>query len=198
VTTAYGRRGLGRDREGKRLRRFVHGRVGPWLAATALLGALAGCGMFDREKRPGACPRFLILGGADEVTKFRPGTGRDVTDVAFRASVADFNGTCGYDKDSVKVTLNVVFEIERGPASTARDAAFQYFVAIPQFHPDPAGKQVFPVSARFEGAAPQLVFVDALAMTIPIKDKQLGADYEVYLGFQLTPDEIEWNRTHKR
>jgi len=198
MSTTHGRITLGHDGRTRRLRKFVHGRVGLWLVGFALVAGLAGCGLFDREKRPGACPRFLILGGAEEVTKFRPGTGRDVTDVAFRVSVADFNGTCGYDKNTVKVTLNVVFEVERGPASTSRDAAFQYFVAIPEFHPDPAGKRVLPVSVRFQGAAPQLVFVDAVNMTIPIKDKQLGADYEVYLGFQLTPDEIEWNRTHRR
>jgi hypothetical protein len=168
------------------------------LALPALIIALAGCGLFEREKRPGACPRFLILGGAEEVTKFRPGPGRDVTDIAFRASVADFKGTCGYDKNTVKVTLSVVFEVERGPAGATRDAAFQYFVAIPQFHPDPAGKQVFPITTRLEGSAPRLVPAEAIDITIPVKDKQLGAEYEVYIGFQLTPEEIEWNRTHRR
>jgi len=166
------------------------------VAAAAVV--LAGCGLFDREKRTAPCPRFLILGGATEVTKFRPGPGRDPIDIAFRATVADFNGTCEYSRNSVLVKLYVVFDVVRGPAPGTREAAFDYFVALPQFHPAPAGKRVFSVKTRFEGELQRFAFRDAVDLSIPIKDKELGADYEVYLGFQLTPEEVEYNRAHRR
>jgi hypothetical protein len=172
-------------------------RGGGLAVAAAVAVVLAGCGMFDRDKRTAPCPRFLILGGANELTKFRAGPGRDATDVAFRATVADFNGSCEYDRNLILVKL-FVFDVVRGPAMGVREAAFDYFVALPQFHPAPAGKRVFPVAARFEGDLQRLSYRDAIELTIPIKDKEIGADYEVYLGFQLAPDEVEYNRTRRR
>lgn len=166
------------------------------VVAAALL--VAGCGIFERDKRPGACPRFLILGGANELTKFRPGPGRDPTDVAFRATVADFTGTCEYDKNTVRVNLYVVFDILRGPAPGSREAEFDYFVALPQFHPAPQGKQVFSVKARFDRDLPRLAYRDGVILAIPIKDKELGSNYEVYIGFQLSPEDVEYNRAHRR
>jgi hypothetical protein len=156
------------------------------------------CTWFQSDKRTGACPRFLILGGAEEVTKFRPGAGRDQTDVTFRAAVTDFNGTCEYDRDSVQVKLYVVFDLARGPANASGEVAFDYFVALPQFHPQPAGKQVFSVDARLQGDQRRVAYRDAIDLAIPLKDKQRGADFEVFLGFQLTAEEAEYNRSHRR
>jgi hypothetical protein len=165
--------------------------------AVLAAAALAGCGLFEKDRRTAACPRFLILGGAEEVTKFRPGAGRDPTDVAFRATVSDFNGTCEYDADKVRVKLYVVFDLVRGPANAARAANFEYFIALPQFHPQPAGKRIFTVNARFEGELQRVAYRDAIDLTIPVKEKEVGADYEVYLGFQLTPEEAEYNRSRR-
>jgi hypothetical protein len=174
-------------------------RSGGALAVVLVLAvALSACGISQRDKQTGACPRFLILGGANELTRFKPGPRRDQTDVAFRATVADFNGTCEYDKNTVRVKLYVVFDILRGPAPGTREAEFDYFVALPQFHPAPEGKRVFPVKARFERDLPRLAYRDGVDLAIPIKDNELGADYEVYLGFQLDSEEIEYNRAHRR
>src|SRR5690606_8384462 len=106
------------------------------------------------EKNPvPPCPPVLMLRDAGTLTRYAPGRGRDITDIDFQAEIADFRGTCEYNKErtEVDIVLNVVFSVLRGPADTDRAAAFEYFVAIPHFHPAPEGKRTLPVSVRFTG-----------------------------------------------
>lgn len=159
-----------------------------------LAGILGGCA----GAKPPPCPNFLILGQGGELVKFRPGPGRDVTDILFEAKITDFRGSCGHDDDEVSISLAVVFDIRRGPANLDRKAAFEYFVAIPKFFPRKEGKGTFPVAAPFKENQSRVFFRDELEMRIPLRPKEVGADYEVYLGLQLTPDELQFNRGRRR
>jgi hypothetical protein len=165
------------------------------LVACAALGA-AGCDMFkSAPKRPQPCPHFLLLGDADTLTDFRPGPGRDVTDVDTRAAIANFQGKCDYvDDDMVEVQLLIDFVVQRGPANESGEAAFRYFVAIPRFHPEPAGKKIFDVKLKFEDRRTRLGYRDEIYLEFPIGPSEVGASYEVYMGFQLTTEQLEYNR----
>src|SRR5262245_46745092 len=39
--------------------------------------------------------------------------------------------------------------------------------------------------------------VDEIDPRIPLKSRADGVEYQIIVGFQLTPEEIEWNRTRK-
>jgi hypothetical protein len=161
--------------------------------AAGLAAGIAGCG---GDKKPVAppCPNFLLLGNAGDITKFRPGQGRDITDVVFRAKIQNFRGSCAHTKTGVEAEFFVDMSIERGPANTARAANLEYFVAIPKFHPKPAGKQTFPVSVRFGENQNQLIYRDEISIEIPLAKNETASDYDVYLGFQLSPEQLEFNR----
>ncbi len=163
-------------------------------AALGLAGILGGCA----ASKPPPCPNFLILGEGAELVKFRPGPGRDVTDILFEAKIVDFQGTCDQTKNEVSISLGIVFNIRRGPANLDRKAAFRYFVAIPKFFPRKEGKRTFPITVPFKENQPRVFFRDELELRIPLRPKETGADYEIYLGLQLTADELEFNRGRTR
>lgn len=166
-------------------------------AALCLAVTLAGCGLIGRKEALKPCPEFLIVGQGGELIKFVAGPGRDLTDVLFETKIVDFAGSCEHDDDTVSVTMSIDFSIERGPANRDRRAGFEYFVAIPKFYPAPQGKRVLPVRIEFKGNQTRIVFRDELELEIPLQPGEVGADYEVFLGFQLTPDELEYNRRRR-
>ena len=162
------------------------------LAVGIAVGA-AGCGGDEKAIAP-PCPNFLLLGNAGNITKFRPGPGRDITDVEFRATIQNFRGSCAHTKTGVEAEFFIDMSIERGPANTARAASLEYFVAIPKFHPKPAGKQTFPVRVTFGENQNQLIYRDEISIEIPLAKNEAAGDYDVYLGFQLSPEQLEFNR----
>jgi hypothetical protein len=164
------------------------------LAVAALV--VSACGLVEEKKRY-PCPKAFVLSDAGSLVRFKPGTGRDITDILFEARIADFAGTCEYDekkKKGVSIEMNVVVDLQRGPASKTPDIAFEYFVAIPSFLPKPEGKKIFPVTGRFEETQNRLTYRDAVRMFIPLDDPNDGVGLEVVVGFQLTPEEIRFNK----
>lgn len=162
------------------------------LPAAAL--ALASCAVLD-QKAPPPCPPIYILGDAGSVTKYREGPGRDLTDVEAEAEITGYQGACAYDEKGAEVEIEVVMGVKRGPADTDRIAKLDYFVAIPRYFPAPEAKAVFPVTVPFpEGANYVRHRDDAVTMRVPIKDGEDVNNYEIYIGFQTSPEELERNR----
>lgn len=162
----------------------------PILLAAGLL-LLAAC---SSNKREPACPRASILSDAATVTKFRDGPGRDLTDVVSRGEIVDIATQCEYDKRGVTMTLQVAIAGTRGPADRSREAAFDYFVAVADPQRNILAKEVFRVQFKFSENQTRVGTVDEIEPRIPLKDVMKAPDYQVLVGFQLTPDEIEWNR----
>src|SRR5690606_17495433 len=131
----------------------------PWPARHAAFGVLASCAVLlgacaDKPKAGLACPPVSILGDADRVTVYRPGPGRDLSDIAYEAQIVSFEGACTYiaaNKDmekaskyhEVTLSLRPRFRITPGPALAERRVTFSYFVAMPDFYPAPEGRADF-------------------------------------------------------
>lgn len=171
------------------------------LAVSALGLLVAACGLFEKDVVY-KCPAVFILDDAKDLTKFKPGPGRDITDILFEAEIVNFVGDCDYGdndgKGEAEIELSVQIRVERGPANKGRQVAFDYFVAIPKFQTQSEGKSVFNVTGKFEGNRTRMLYQDDLDMTIPVKVPRDGAALEIILGFQLTPEELKYNRSRKQ
>jgi hypothetical protein len=164
------------------------------VVALALLGA--GCGsLFDRRPPP-KCPPIFILKDAGSLTRYKPGSSKDITDVLFQAKIIDFRAACVYNskRTEVEIDLNLAFELSRGSANRDRKAGFRYFVAIPRFHPAPQGRNIFSIDAQFAGPATRLRTNDEIQLVIPLDPKVRRDEYAIYIGFKLTREELKDNR----
>ena len=130
----------------------------------------AGCGLFTGKKLPPPCPPTFILKDAGAMTRYKPGGGKDITDVLFQAKILDFRGMCDYSRDrkEVDIELELTFEMLRGPANRDRKVAFDYFVAIPHFHPKPQGKSTLAIAAEFPGTGTRFRTKDKVELVIPL------------------------------
>jgi hypothetical protein len=169
--------------------------------ALAVPLALSGCDSMARlQKRvPPPCPPVYIMSDAAKMTKFRPGSGRDLTDVEMEGEIVGFKGDCVYDDKGGDLSLQLAFELRRGPAAQGKTLDVTYFVAMPKFYPAPEAKGVFTFPATFPDNVDILRVTDEeVTVRVPVRSKELIDNYEVYLGFQLTPEELEANRRTKR
>jgi hypothetical protein len=76
-----------------------------------------------------------------------------------------------------------------------KDAAFPYFVALI----DPDGQRLseegFQLPFPFlPGDSYRLLPVEKITVHLPVKNQGAGGAYTVLVGFQLTPDQIAFNR----
>lgn len=163
-------------------------------AALLTLPLLASCSVFEK-KAPPPCPPIYLLGDTATLTKYKPGRGRDLTDIEFQAEIQGYTGECKYDDKGAVVELQVVFNLTRGPADDDRKVAFEYFLAVPLYYPAPEAKALFPVEVTFpEGGNYARHTDETVMMRIPVKDKDVIQKYEIYLGFQTSAAELESNR----
>lgn len=168
------------------------------LAPLLAVAVLAGCSALS-SKEPPPCPPVYILGDTQHLTQYRAGSGRDLTDVEVEAEVIGFKGECHYDQTGAVIDLGVSFDVRRGPAARGRDVPFRYFVAVPKFYPAESAKAVLTSSAHFpDGTESVRVDDEGVTLRIPVKTHEVIDQYEIYLGFQLTPEQLEMNRKVKR
>jgi hypothetical protein len=174
----------------------------PALAAGLVL-ALAGCGKDKADLAP--CPQAKVLEDPSQLTRYRQGPGRDLTDVVFEASFARISGECGYDEDGgeIDVELTVLVDVLRGPANSDGKAVFSYFVALSEYAadgglaPNVLSREAFTVDVEFTTVYKSLRYSDVLDVTIPRPDNRDARNYVFYFGFEMTPEELAENRRNR-
>lgn len=167
-------------------------RLVPALLLAAL--ALAACDPFTNNTPQFACPRFGGLETATQQVKFRPGEGRDLTDVMYMIRLNGVQRVCEYDRGGVAVAMRVGFALELGPANPDRNASFQYFVAITDGDNNVLTKQVFPVALAFPANVGYVEKTDELDQRIPMPVGRSASAYQIIVGLQLSEAELDYNR----
>jgi hypothetical protein len=157
--------------------------------------ALTAC---SSRKDAGAppCPKVAVLADASHMTVYRDGPGRDLTDVVFEADLGRITGECVYNRAStnVKVDMKLVVAARRGPADRDRVATYTYFVAIVDKDSNVLARQEFNSQVAFPGDQTRVASLEELEQSIPLEKKQPGSDFDVFVGFKLTPEQVERNR----
>lgn len=173
-----------------------------------LLGlAVAGCGDSLREINPFvddvidvACPPLGALREAEKLTRFRPGEGRDLTDVVFDARISRVAGKCTVTQSKVLADVGAGIEIvaERGPALEGASAGIEYFVAIRNPEGKIVTRQAFDLELAFEDGARETRVVDYLTFQIPNATPAALRAYRVFIGLQMTEGEWAFSRRSRQ
>ena len=161
------------------------------------VAVLSGCRSDVKVEK--VCPRVAVLSDAGSLTKFASPAGRDILDIDFQGEIADIVASCEYSDDKknrqVAVQVAPVFAVSRGAANTDRTAKFTYFVSVIRGE-QILTKQEFETSTDFAGNRTRVVFQDSepVSIDIPLAYRAAEYEYEVLLGFQLTPEELDYNK----
>ena len=165
-------------------------------ASTLVVLFVAGCS----NKPIPPCPNVRVDSATSTLTKFKDGPGRDVTDVEYQAEIVGYKGQCVHHEDSVDVIFDVDFALAGGPAAKGGSAPLYYFVAIPQFFPQPVGKRIMDVDVKLPDKTSGVTRITEsnVRVTIPLKKDQPAAGFDVYVGFQLDAAQLDYNRSRQQ
>lgn len=188
-----------------KFRSRLRGGLASVVAAVAAL-ALAGCssigGMFGSSTHAGGttqfpCPAVGVLQGADHITLVR-GAGTDLADVMAKAEFGRVVSKCEYNTSDSTIKVDIAYEgiAELGPAATSRSLVLDTFVAVTRRFNAFDNKKIYQVPVTFEPGQNRVRFVQNIDGTvIPYGGDADGRIYQILIGFQLTQQQLDYNRT---
>lgn len=168
-----------------------------WRASGALAVALllAACGGGSEEPVVvRACPTVTVLADAAAVTRYRPGRGRDLTDVVTDARVTSARGECTFGRRDVTMNLSVSFSFAIGPANRDRAVALSYFVAIVDPSSNVVAREEIAVQLQMPVNQSSAGYSEELEPRIPYTDRANLVGYRIFVGLVLTPEEAQARR----
>lgn len=172
--------------------------VAPALSLVLLLGlplALAGCSDFGKQEQfAPVCPRLALLKDGADLTRFSP-RGHDVTDLMLDGRLVAVPADCkSGSRGHVAASLRVTMSLTLGPAAQGREMDVPYFVAVTR-DGRIVDKQDYVMRASFPRNVNQITVTgDPVEMSIPADDAHPASAYQIFVSFQLTPEELATNR----
>lgn len=160
----------------------------------------AGCTSKAEEARNAVvCPKAYIVGDASQLVRFKPGPGRDPTDVLFRADVMRAENKCEFGRNGVVIETKVQLGVQEGPAAAAqnRQAAFNYFVALIGPNSQILAREEFTADYKFEGNRTRLAGVEELTQRAGFTSATANG-YQIAVGIALSQEELSYNRRLQR
>jgi len=142
------------------------------------------------------CPQVGVLNETDHMTLLR-GAGTDLTDIVARAEIGRVVSKCTYNTSDATITVDLAFDgvAELGPAATTRDLTFNVFVAVTRRFDTLDKKQVYQIPVNFPAGQRQARFLKTVDGTVlPYGGTADGRIYQVLVGFQLSAEQLEYNR----
>lgn len=180
------------------------GRVITFFALLLAAASLSACGArlpFTDEPIVLKCPNYFILEEAATLTQFRDGPGRDLTDVLVRAQIGEMRLGCTSDIDNdtnsgkLIVEVSPVFAAEMGPANDTNTSTLPYFVVVTDPDKKILYREPLRIDISFEGNKTQvLALAPPTSIDLPITPDIRSNYYRIYSGFELTKEQVEFNR----
>ena len=136
------------------------------------------------------------LSGYSEFTSIQnTGEGQLIT----RAHISGIKSTCSYTERAMSVDLELDFEGTLGPQAKAvapskSSYAYPFFVAITSPGGKILAKEVFSASMIFPQGQEYKSYTETLRQVIPLIDTKQGKKYKILVGFQLSQDQLDYNR----
>jgi hypothetical protein len=148
----------------------------------------------------GPCPLLGVLYDASRLVEFK-GEGERYANVAYTGEMRGVRGLCRYTgANPIEMSLEIDMAFGKGPAAEGDSRVYRYWVAVTRANMAPIEKQYFDVRVNFPGNADRMAGSEVIRkIVIPrANDTVSGANFEILVGFELTPQQIEFNRAGKR
>jgi hypothetical protein len=151
-------------------------------------------------KNAGPCPYVKVLYDAARYVEFKNNVEASGS-VAYTGEIQNLSSLCAYKADQpITVKAKVLFELGRGPEAEGRKRVYRYWVAVTDRNHAVLAKETFDLPVEFPAGTDRVYTTEDLkSIVIPRKDANVsGANFEVLVGFEVTPQMATFNRLGKR
>ena len=160
----------------------------------------AGNAPLPQLRNSGPCPYVKVLYDAARYVDFKDNAEASSA-VVNSGEIQKVASECAYrGADPIKLNIKILFEFGRGPQATSNRKVYQYWVAVTDRNRAVLAKEFFDLPVTFPSGADRVTETESLpSVTIPRHDTKVsGANFEVLVGFVVTPQMATFNRDGKR
>ena len=151
-------------------------------------------------RNAGPCPFVKSLYDASRYVEFKDDREASAN-VGYTGEIQGISAGCQYKEDQpIQVSMEILFELGKGPMATSNSKTFNYWVAVTDRNREVIAKQTFTLPVTFAAGQDRTYVTDKVqTITIPRGAQNTsGANFEVLVGFDVTPQMAAFNREGKR
>lgn len=146
-----------------------------------------------------SCPPLRIVDDLRDMHQFSVARNQSPPNKISSVSIENIEATCTRNDSNLAIDMHLIFDGTLGPRARMRandrpGFAYPYFVAVT----DPQGavlsKEIFAATLSYGTDDEHLRHTENLRQLIPYGGERYNQDYEILVGFQLTPEELAYNR----
>jgi len=152
------------------------------------------------QHNAGPCPYVKVLYDAGRYVEFKDNKVSSSA-VGFTGEIQNLSSGCIYKGlEPIHVEMEVLFGFGRGPQAVGASKDYRYWVAVTDRNQAVLAKEYFTVHANFPTGSDRVLVTDRISnITIPRADANVsGGNFEVLIGFDVTPEMADFNRQGKR
>ena len=151
-------------------------------------------------KADDVCPFVKVLYDAARTIDFKDNKQASGS-VAWSGEIQGLLADCSYKgTDPIKVQTNLTFLFGRGPQAQTQARTFTYWIAVTDRDRAVLEKEYFSVDVNFPPNSDRVIVVEQInEIRIPRAGANVsGANFEILVGFDVTPEMAEFNRQGAR
>jgi hypothetical protein len=188
---AQGRRGQDQDQQQREEQAQKRKRDSEWGNNQSPLPAM---------RNAGPCPFVKTLYDAARYIEFKDNREASAN-VGFSGEIQGISAGCQYkDDEPIRVTMEVLFELGKGPQATGGQKTYRYWVAVTDRNRSVLTRETFDLPVNFPGGKDRVYVTERInEITIPRAALTTsGSNFEILVGFEVTPEMAAFNREGKR
>ncbi|MEO8811713.1 MAG: Tat pathway signal sequence domain protein [Caulobacteraceae bacterium] len=162
--------------------------------------AFAGPSALPKLANAGPCPFVKSLYDAARYVEFRNGVEASAA-VGYTGEIDDVVAGCAYKgAEPIKVRAQILFALGRGPQAEGRSHTYGYWIAVTDRNHAVLDKQSFSLPVTFPAGRDRVLVTETIpSIVIPRATTTVsGGNFEVLIGFDVTPGMAAFNRDGKR
>lgn len=146
----------------------------------------------------GPCPFVKILYDAARYVELDGGRAA-AANVGYTGEIEGVTAGCAYQSDQpITVQMNILFNLGRGPRADGDQQTYRYWIAVTERNAAVLAKEYFDLPVNF-GRSATVSATEEQSVIIPRASAETsGGNFEVLIGFDVTPEMAEFNRTGSR
>jgi len=151
-----------------------------------------------RQPNAGPCPYVKILYDAARYVELVDNRAASAN-VAYTGEIEGLSSGCAYQSDEpITVHVDLLFNLGRGPRAEGDTRTYRYWIAVTERNRAVLAKEYFDLPVDFDGADRTSVTQERVIVIPRAGIETSGANFEVLVGFDVTPEMAEFNRTGSR
>lgn len=147
------------------------------------------------------CPQVEIVDDLSSISDFVNPQKQTKAHLVSRVDLSSAESTCKLASKSAIVDLKLIFNGKLGAKGRINKNdkpffSYPFFVAVTAPNGKIMAKEIFAASLTYPQNENTHAYFEKLRQIIPIKNKEEAKLYKILIGFQVTPDQLAYNRAH--